>query len=225
MNIKITKLHQNNIWHSDRYWETYLPTEDGRFLRRKHEGRRIYDKDKYSFIFRVNYFYKYGTVLSKQEASNIIFGFNISTKEDYENHIKNTPSCVYEYIDKNDGVVKYVGIVYKQTLLQRHNQHLYNDKWCNESDFYIRYVTLKNRSEAEALEAHLIALHKTYDYYNTAKNDWGINSMLENYNPEWMEFSPEKCRKFMKIKKKNKNNIEPTSSGKRHMRRITLIES
>ena len=233
MRIKMTPLHKNPIWCDNKtaYWQTYLPTEDGRCINGRYEGKRIFDRDRDSFIFRINYFYENSVVLSKEAATNLLksnFTSDIKYCGKLDIDSANDKSFVYEYIDKNDNLVKYVGIVNKQTLLERHNQHLYNDKWCNEKDFYIRFIVVNNRSEAEALESHLIALHKTYNYYNKAKTGWGINSLLLSYTPNWLVFSPEKCRKTLKsskaiigeqscIKKERKNKL--VDKNKRHMKR------
>ena len=54
----MTPLHKNPIWCDNKtaYWQTYLPTEDGRFINGRYEGKRIFDRDRDSFIFRINYF-------------------------------------------------------------------------------------------------------------------------------------------------------------------------
>ena len=74
--------------------------------------------------------------------------------------------CVYRYIDKKDGIVKYVGIVYKQSLQKRIQDHLYNDEWCKNGNWKIEYFECETKSEVEAFEAHLIALYKTEKYFN-----------------------------------------------------------
>jgi hypothetical protein len=44
--IEATYLHTKNIWYNEKnkLWQTYLPTNKGRFLNGKYEGTRIYDR-------------------------------------------------------------------------------------------------------------------------------------------------------------------------------------
>ena len=140
------------------------------------------------------------------------------------------PCCVYEYVDKKDNIPKYVGIVCKQSLSKRHLQHT-RDDWYQTSDFYIRYFIVNSKSEAEAFESHLIEKHKTYNFYNVAKSNWGIISQLEDYEPNWLLFDVEKCKEILsrnnkrnkKIKKRIKRKsatFTPNNKGKRHMRKL-----
>lgn len=85
--------------------------------------------------------------------------------------------CVYRYTDMSDGIIKYVGIVYKGTIANRHKTHTRED-WYIDGQFLVEYIVVKNRSEAEAIESHLISLYGTDKYYNKAKAGWGINSFL-----------------------------------------------
>ena len=93
--------------------------------------------------------------------------------------------CVYRYIDKKDGIVKYVGIVYKQSLQKRIQDHLYNDEWCKNGNWKIEYFECETKSEVEAFEAHLIALYKTEKYFNKVKSGWGINRFLPDVENWW----------------------------------------
>lgn len=99
---------------------------------------------------------------------------------------------VYRYIDLNDKKIKYVGIVWSEnrTLSQRLNEHLKSDNWCN-NNYKIEYLKVANRTEAESLESHFIALYKTYKFYNNAKADWGINSFVPDMENDWKEFNNE----------------------------------
>ena len=97
---------------------------------------------------------------------------------------------VYRYTDLKDNKIKYVGIVWSKnrTLLQRLNEHLKLDDWCN-NNYKIEYLEVANRTEAESLESHFIALYKTYKFYNNAKADWGINSFIPDMEDNWKEFN------------------------------------
>lgn len=94
---------------------------------------------------------------------------------------------VYRYIDKKDGLIKYIGIVTsdKRTLSQRVKEHM-SDSWYNNGDWSIEYFTedLDTKGECEAWEGHLIAKYKTYEWYNKAKSNWGLNKNLPE-EPEW----------------------------------------
>ena len=96
---------------------------------------------------------------------------------------------VYRYTDLKDNKIKYVGIVWSEnrTLSQRLNEHLKLDDWCN-NNYKIEYLEVANRTEAESLESHFIALYKTYKFYNNAKADWGINSFIPDMEDDWKEF-------------------------------------
>ena len=97
---------------------------------------------------------------------------------------------VYRYTDLKDNKIKYVGIVWSEnrTLAQRLNEHLKLDDWCN-NNYKIEYLKVANRTEAESLESHFIALYKTYKFYNNAKADWGINSFIPDMEDNWIEFN------------------------------------
>jgi hypothetical protein len=101
------------------------------------------------------------------------------------NKRKNRLPCVYRYIDTDDRIVKYVGIVHKADLSSRLTAHLYNDDWCRSGNWDIEYFECQNRSEAEAFESHLIAVYETWKYYNKAKANWGINRFLPNVENWW----------------------------------------
>ena len=95
---------------------------------------------------------------------------------------------VYRYIDIFTGEIKYIGIVYDGSLSGRIKGHK-NDFWANDSKWKIQYFQVDTRSEAEAIESHLIALYKTYRFYNTAKSTWGINSYLPNFDDKWIDYA------------------------------------
>jgi len=93
--------------------------------------------------------------------------------------------CVYRYIDLEDKTVKYIGIVHKSNLEKRLLAHASKDSWALDGCWQVEYFECDNRSEAEAFESHLIALHETYKYYNKAKKDWGINKYLPDVSSWW----------------------------------------
>ena len=111
---------------------------------------------------------------------------------------------VYRYTDLEDLLTKYVGIVYGETrtLQQRLNEHKNNDAWCKNKNWRIEYFYVNTRTDAECLEAHFIALYKTYNYYNTLKKEWGICSFLP-IGIQWNIYS-EDFSEMDKLKTENK---------------------
>ena len=106
---------------------------------------------------------------------------------------------VYRYTDLKDNKIKYVGIVWSKnrTLAQRLNEHLKLDDWCH-NNYKVEYLEVANRTEAESLESHFIALYKTYKFYNNAKADWGINSFIPNMEDDWKEFNTKNLNNKLK---------------------------
>ena len=98
---------------------------------------------------------------------------------------------VYRYIDTATSTVKYVGITNgKRTIKKRVIEHKRED-WYKNCNWIIEYFEVKNQSEAEAFESHLIALYKTYKWYNTMKVGWGINSFLPMQIDKWIKYDPD----------------------------------
>lgn len=89
---------------------------------------------------------------------------------------------VYIYIDKNDEIIKYVGIVWSdnRTLAQRIKEHKINDEWCTGREWRIEYIKtpITNRTDAEYFEAHYVSLFGTDKWYNIRKAGWGISDYL-----------------------------------------------
>jgi len=111
---------------------------------------------------------------------------------------------VYRFKDLADGIYKYVGEVYgKRGLRQRIYEHLKYDEWCKNSTYLIEYLVVDSRTDAEAYEAHYIAFHKTYNYYNIDKSDWGLSTSLKNRDDEWRESQYHSLSDF-KVNKKHK---------------------
>ncbi len=77
---------------------------------------------------------------------------------------------VYKYTDKNDDMVKYVGIT--NDLTKRVREHK-RDKWSVEGDWQIDYFEVDTLTDAQALEGHFISEYGTADYYNKSKTKWG----------------------------------------------------
>lgn len=94
---------------------------------------------------------------------------------------------VYKYTDRNDGIVKYVGIIRKDTNFpKRFTQHR-QDEWANKGDWKIEYLRVNSICEAEALEGHFIALYGTDEWFNKAKTQWGRLSFFVDVHG-WEEF-------------------------------------
>lgn len=89
---------------------------------------------------------------------------------------------VYRYMDLEDNIIKYVGIVWSdnRTLQQRIREHERNDSWCRNRKWRIEYITenINTRTDAEYCEAHYISLFGTDKYYNVKKAGWGVSSFL-----------------------------------------------
>ena len=102
---------------------------------------------------------------------------------------------VYRYVDKNDGIIKYVGIVFgkTRTLKQRIKEHE-KDVWYQSGDWKIEYITeqIDSRSEAEAFESHYISLFGTDRFFNKAKVGWGINKYLPDRTSDFVEYVDDK---------------------------------
>lgn len=99
---------------------------------------------------------------------------------------------VYRYIDKEDNIIKYVGIVYgkTRTLKNRIEEHKTQDWWAKGNNFRIEYLkeNINTRTDAEYFEAHYISLYNTDKWYNKAKANWGISSFLPDREKEWIEY-------------------------------------
>ncbi len=99
---------------------------------------------------------------------------------------------VYRYIDKADGIIKYVGIVWgeSRTLKDRIREHK-NDPWNKNINWLIQYITanINTRTDAEYFEAHYVSLYGTDKYFNKSKAGWGTSSFLPNREEEWVNYS------------------------------------
>lgn len=106
--------------------------------------------------------------------------------------------CIYKYIDKSDGIVKYVGTVWSKnrTLAQRINEHKNNDEWCKKGNFTIEYIeeNINTRTDAEYFESHYISLYGTDKYFNKTKQGWGVSSFLPDREKDWKKY--EKCNSY-----------------------------
>lgn len=93
--------------------------------------------------------------------------------------------CVYRYIDVNDGQIKYIGICNNGTLPGRHRGHM-NDDWFKRGEYVCEYIKLRNQTETEAMESHLISIYGTDKFYNKAKAGWGEASFIDTpLETEW----------------------------------------
>jgi hypothetical protein len=98
---------------------------------------------------------------------------------------------IYRYTDIEDGIIKYVGIVWSEnrTLLQRVKEHQTYDDWCNGKQWRIEYMNIDNKTDCEGLEAHFISLYNTSRLYNKSKTNWGISNVYSMINWEWRELN------------------------------------
>lgn len=100
-------------------------------------------------------------------------------------------SCVYRYIDVEDNVIKYVGIVWSSnsSLEKRVKQHL-TDYWYPKHVWKIEYLDypIESRTDAEYIESHFIALYQTNKYYNRSKAGWGVSSFIPDVEKQWKQF-------------------------------------
>lgn len=80
---------------------------------------------------------------------------------------------IYKYKDKNDDLIKYVGIIKSDSNFpKRFIQHK-SDDWYKSGEWEIQYAKVPTRTDAEMLEAHLIEKYGTAEFYNKAKKGWG----------------------------------------------------
>ena len=94
---------------------------------------------------------------------------------------------IYKYTDKEDGIVKYVGIIKSDNNFpRRFNQHSYSDEWCFSKDWDIEYCYFGSVSDVEVLEGHFITLYHTTEWYNKAKAGWGLCSFAPDV--KWIAY-------------------------------------
>lgn len=90
---------------------------------------------------------------------------------------------IYRYIDTNDEMVKYVGIVWSTNsingLKKRIRDHL-KDYWNKMGNWRVEYTKkdICSRTDAEYFEAHYISVYDTGKYFNKNKVGWGRSSFL-----------------------------------------------
>lgn len=121
--------------------------------------------------------------------------------------------CIYRYIDKTDGIIKYVGIVWSnnRSLAQRIKEHK-KEPWYKNGDWKIEYSSkhINSRLDAELLEAYYISLYGTKDWYNISKADWGTCSLFDNV---FLEESDWKVFEDKKIHSKRSNQAKSSFSN------------
>ena len=96
---------------------------------------------------------------------------------------------VYRYIDNRDGIVKYIGVVCRNTddcLQKRIYEHSKNDLWCQGTSWKVQYITVKTKNDALALEGHFICLYGTDKWFNKSKTTLGLLSFY-NETPNWVD--------------------------------------
>ena len=95
---------------------------------------------------------------------------------------------IYRYLDRSDGVYKYIGISKnKDTLRQRIKSHEH-DYWHRCGNWYIDYAFVKSKADVEFLEGVLIAEHGTWAWYNVAKATWGHSVLFDVPRLNWKVF-------------------------------------
>lgn len=100
---------------------------------------------------------------------------------------------IYRYTDEKDGMIKYVGCIYKpgRTVKQRVDEHKRRDAWAQNSIYKVEFanIDILSRAEAESYETHYINLYGTGKWYNKEKTSWGDNRYLKEIPKEaWIEF-------------------------------------
>lgn len=96
---------------------------------------------------------------------------------------------VYRYRDLTDGIIKYIGIIAKESNFpRRFAQHQY-DKAFKGKHWEISYIKVLSKCDAEALEGHFINKYHTYNWLNKAKSDWGQLTFAEEANFDWIPFN------------------------------------
>lgn len=97
---------------------------------------------------------------------------------------------LYRYIDLEDDIVKYVGIVHSKnrTLQQRLKDH-HKDSWYEPNRFKIQMVDCgeMSRTDLEYLESHFIAFYETYKWFNKSKANWGCSSIIDSSKYKWVD--------------------------------------
>lgn len=123
---------------------------------------------------------------------------------------------VYRYVDTATDIVKYVGISKdEQSLHNRIVSHRYDD-WYKDCKWRIEYIEVNNRSVAEAMESHLIALYETDSWYNVAKANWGLNPYLPNEIDDWIVIQTYNADGKRLYYNPSESETDPTESETEH---------
>lgn len=105
-----------------------------------------------------------------------------------ECRLRKVGNAVYRYTNINNGKIEYVGIVTYGSLPNRHKTHC-REEWYKNGTFLFEYIEVATKSEAEAIESHLISLYDSEFLHNKSKVGWGLNSYLPN-EYEWIPVIP-----------------------------------
>lgn len=101
--------------------------------------------------------------------------------------------CVYRYIDLNDNIIKYVGVVTgdKVNLASRIKGHK-SDNWVYGTKWRVEYIEedINTRTDAEMFESHFISLFGTNKWFNKSKANWGVSSFVPKIG-EWSVYKEE----------------------------------
>lgn len=93
---------------------------------------------------------------------------------------------IYKYVNRAEEKHRYVGIVRNdERLLPRFIEHEKREGWAFP-DYEISVMHVKTVYEAEALEAHFIALYANDGLYNKQKVDWGLCPFIVGTLPPWV---------------------------------------
>lgn len=122
---------------------------------------------------------------------------------------------IYRYTDLKDNIIKYVGIVWSESrsLKQRIMEHKKNDDWCKNGSWKIEYLYCNNRTTAEAIESHLIALYGTNSWYNKSKSNWGECIYFPDFEENFIEYNQDKISSNLGKKKIRKNKTTKISKN------------
>ena len=97
---------------------------------------------------------------------------------------------VYKYVNHKTKEVEYVGIVKSDDGLEKRLLQHERDEWFCPMTYEIYYTHVETQTDAEALEAHFIALYESHKHHNKAKSKWGLLSFAPEV--EWILYTD--CR-------------------------------
>lgn len=96
---------------------------------------------------------------------------------------------IYRYLDKNDGIYKYVGITKSWKGLEHRVQSHKKDYWFGNGKWTVEYAFVESMTDLQMLEAHFISDYETYNWYNKAKSSWGKSRMFQVPPLQWSVYA------------------------------------